>query len=52
MPRVVYQDYNHQARGRCDHKPDIAQVGMTTIKFKVKLNEATKHTVLISNHCA
>ena len=37
MPRVVYQDYNHQARGRCDHKPDIAQVGMTTIKFKVKL---------------
>ena len=51
MPRVVYQDYNHQARGRCDHKPDIAQVGMTTIKFKVKLNEATKHSARIKPRC-
>ena len=27
MPRVLYQVYNHRARG--DYKPDIAQVGMT-----------------------
>ena len=28
MPRVLYQVYNHQARGRGDYKPDIARVGM------------------------
>ena len=28
MPRVLYQVYNHRARGRGDYKPDIAQVGM------------------------
>ena len=52
---MEYQDYNHQAQRRCDYKPDIAQVGMTYSKFKVmfiQLNEATKHTVLISNHSA
>ena len=29
MPRVLYQVYNHRARGRGDYKPDIAGVGMT-----------------------
>ena len=34
MPRVLYQVYNHrargpQARGQGDYKPDIARVGMT-----------------------
>ena len=34
MPRVLYQVYNHrargpQARGCGDYKPDIARVGMT-----------------------
>ena len=29
MPRVLYQVYNHRARGRGDYKPDIARVGMT-----------------------
>ena len=29
MPQVLYQVYNHRARGRGDYKPDIARVGMT-----------------------
>ena len=29
MPRVLYQVYNHRARGQGDYKPDIARVGMT-----------------------
>ena len=29
MPRVLYQVYNHQARGQCDYKPDIAPLGTT-----------------------
>ena len=64
MPRVLYQVYNHrargpQARGRGDYKPDIAQSGHDIINifhdFKVmfiQLNEATNHTVHVSNHGA
>ena len=29
MLRMLYQVYNHQARGQGDYKPDIEQVGMT-----------------------
>ena len=29
MPRVLYQVYNHRARGQGDYEPDIAQVAMT-----------------------
>ena len=46
MSQVLYQVYNHRARGRCDYKPDIAGVGMTYF-MSIQLNEATNHTV----HC-
>ena len=56
MPRVLYQVYNHRARGRGDSKPDIARVGiiyfMTSKSYSLTKPQTTQCTYQTAVHVA